>query len=167
MLSNVDEMHHAPATILEKSMSLLFAMTTCHSVKNLNGELIGDPLDLKMFEFTQWTLEEGGLGARTASASESAQDGSSGNGIVSTVVRPPGGKQFNLDDMIAKHNSSSAASDNNESVSSSRMEEVHVECPSYIHYQWRISYLPLPLSIFLMFSMQLGRLLGTGNYPVL
>ncbi|KAF9123796.1 hypothetical protein BGW39_008689 [Mortierella sp. 14UC] len=110
MLSNVDEMHHAPATILERSMSLLFAMTTCHSVKSLNGELIGDPLDLKMFEFTQWTLEEGGLGARTASVSESAvQNGSSGNGgIVSTVVRPPGGKQFNLDDMIAKHNNNSS-----------------------------------------------------------
>ncbi|KAF9913042.1 hypothetical protein EC991_005910 [Linnemannia zychae] len=110
MLSNVDEMHHAPATILERCMSLLFAMTTCHSVKSLNGELIGDPLDLKMFEFTQWTLEEGGLGARTASVSEStAQNGSSGNGgIVSTVVRPPGGKQFNLDDMIAKHNNNSS-----------------------------------------------------------
>ncbi|KAF9147252.1 hypothetical protein BG015_011143 [Linnemannia schmuckeri] len=114
MLSNVDEMHHAPASVLEKSMALLFAMTTCHSVKSLNGELIGDPLDLKMFEFTQWTLEEGGLGARTASVSESAQSGSGGNGIVSTVVRPPGGKQFNLDDMIAKHNNTSQISDANE-----------------------------------------------------
>ncbi|KAG0284884.1 hypothetical protein BGZ96_010787 [Linnemannia gamsii] len=104
MMSDVDEMHHAPTTTLEKCMALLFAMTTCHSVKSLNGELIGDPLDLKMFEFTQWTLEEGGLGARTASVSDSAQGGSGGNGIVSTVVRPPGGKQFNLDDMIAKHN---------------------------------------------------------------
>ncbi|KAG0374958.1 hypothetical protein BGX24_009717 [Mortierella sp. AD032] len=112
MLNNVDEIHHAPATILEKTMSLLFAMTTCHSVKSLNGELIGDPLDLKMFEFTQWTLEEGGLGARTASVSESAQNGSSGNGgIVSTVVRPPGGKQFNLDDIIAKHNNGSHISE--------------------------------------------------------
>ncbi|KAF9125309.1 hypothetical protein BGX30_000523 [Mortierella sp. GBA39] len=115
MLNNVDEMHQAPTSVLEKSMALLFAMTTCHSVKSLNGELIGDPLDLKMFEFTQWTLEEGGLGARTASVSESAQGGSGGNGIVSTVVRPPGGKQFNLDDMIAKHNNTSQFSDSNES----------------------------------------------------
>jgi cation-transporting ATPase 13A3/4/5 len=117
MLNSVDELHHAPTTILEKSMPLLFAMTTCHSVKSLNGELIGDPLDLKMFEFTQWTLEEGGLGARTASISESAQNGSSGNGgIVSTIVRPPGGKQFSLDDMIANHNNGSQIAESGEGV---------------------------------------------------
>ncbi|KAF9921400.1 hypothetical protein FBU30_008602 [Linnemannia zychae] len=110
MLTNVDEMQHAPVTIMEKCMSLLFAMTTCHSVKSLNGELIGDPLDLKMFEFTQWTLEEGGLGARIASVSESAQNGPNNTGIVSTIVRPPGGKQFNLEEMIAKHNNNSSHS---------------------------------------------------------
>ncbi|KAK3814383.1 MAG: hypothetical protein J3Q66DRAFT_346355 [Benniella sp.] len=106
MLSNIEEMQNAPKTVLEKSTPLLYAMTTCHSVKSVNGELIGDPLDLKMFEFTHWILEEGGLGARTASVSESQNDrkGDPG-GVVSTVVRPPGGKQFNLDDMIATHDS--------------------------------------------------------------
>ncbi|KAG0049967.1 hypothetical protein BGZ83_005235 [Gryganskiella cystojenkinii] len=105
MLKHVEEMQSAPSTIMEKSMPLLFAMTTCHSVKSLNGELIGDPLDLKMFEFTQWVLEEGGLGSRTGTVTESAHGNNSKNGVnggvVSTVVRPPGGKQFNLDDMIA------------------------------------------------------------------
>lgn len=107
MLNSVEEMQNAPKSMLEKSMPLLFAMTTCHSVKSLSGELIGDPLDLKMFEFTQWILEEGGLGARTATVSESAKDNGRGDsgGIVSTVVRPPGGKQFNLEDMIANNNS--------------------------------------------------------------
>ncbi|KAG0038258.1 hypothetical protein BGZ82_000702 [Podila clonocystis] len=104
MFNSVDEMQKAHKTLLERCVPLLFAMTTCHSVKSLNGELIGDPLDLKMFEFTQWILEEGGLGARTATVTESVQsNGKGAGGIVSTVVRPPGGKQFDLDDVIAGH----------------------------------------------------------------
>jgi len=35
-------------------------MTTCHSLKLVSDEIIGDPLDAKMFEFTGWTFEESG-----------------------------------------------------------------------------------------------------------
>jgi len=35
-------------------------MATCHSLKLVSHEIIGDPLDAKMFEFTGWTFEEGG-----------------------------------------------------------------------------------------------------------
>ncbi|KAG0329471.1 hypothetical protein BGZ99_001857 [Dissophora globulifera] len=114
MMDNADKMQRAAPSILEKSTPLLYAMTTCHSVKAVNGELIGDPLDLKMFEFTQWVLDEGGLGARIASVSESSQDGGNGSmgGVVSTVVRPPGGKQFSLEDMIAHQTSSNSVENN-------------------------------------------------------
>lgn len=37
---------------------LLYGMVTCHSITRMNGELKGDPLDLKMFESTGWVLEE-------------------------------------------------------------------------------------------------------------
>ncbi|XP_050686747.1 polyamine-transporting ATPase 13A3-like isoform X4 [Eriocheir sinensis] len=40
---------------------LLFAMATCHSITIINLEKVGDPLDLKMFESTGWTLDEPGL----------------------------------------------------------------------------------------------------------
>ena len=30
------------------------AMATCHSLKSIHGQLVGDPMDLKMFEFTHW-----------------------------------------------------------------------------------------------------------------
>lgn len=33
-------------------------MATCHSLTIIDGELSGDPLDLKMFESTGWILEE-------------------------------------------------------------------------------------------------------------
>ncbi|GAB6027041.1 hypothetical protein CHUAL_013769 [Chamberlinius hualienensis] len=38
--------------------SLLSAMATCHSLSMINGQLIGDPLDLKTFESTQWVQFE-------------------------------------------------------------------------------------------------------------
>ncbi|XP_057320538.1 polyamine-transporting ATPase 13A3-like isoform X2 [Microplitis mediator] len=36
---------------------LLFGMVTCHEISIINGSLVGDPLDLKMFDSTGWTLE--------------------------------------------------------------------------------------------------------------
>ena len=32
----------------------LYTMTTCHSLAFINGELKGDPMDMKMFEATGW-----------------------------------------------------------------------------------------------------------------
>ena len=36
----------------------LEGLATCHSITYVNGELIGDPLDVKMFQATDWVLEE-------------------------------------------------------------------------------------------------------------
>jgi cation-transporting ATPase 13A3/4/5 len=33
-------------------------MASCHSITYVSGVLIGDPLDVKMFQATNWTLEE-------------------------------------------------------------------------------------------------------------
>jgi hypothetical protein len=33
-------------------------MASCHSITYVDDDLIGDPLDVKMFEATNWTLEE-------------------------------------------------------------------------------------------------------------
>lgn len=37
---------------------LLGCLTTCHSLRNIDNELLGDPLDVKMFEFTRWNYKE-------------------------------------------------------------------------------------------------------------
>ncbi|CAG8505217.1 11733_t:CDS:10, partial [Scutellospora calospora] len=87
---------------------ILCAMTTCHSLKSVNGELIGDPLDLKMFDFTKWILEESGQGvsSNTLGLSGSTSSGrpnspTNGNGgIVPTVVRPPNSRQFDLAEVL-------------------------------------------------------------------
>ncbi|XP_026733922.1 probable cation-transporting ATPase 13A3 [Trichoplusia ni] len=44
--------------LLNELHPLKLAMASCHSLTLLDGELAGDPLDLKMFESTGWVLEE-------------------------------------------------------------------------------------------------------------
>lgn len=45
--------------INDRMRSAFVAMlTTCHSLRSINNELVGDPLDLKMFEYTGWMLDE-------------------------------------------------------------------------------------------------------------
>lgn len=39
---------------------LLHALSCCHSLNLLHGNLIGDPLEIKMFEATRWTLVDAG-----------------------------------------------------------------------------------------------------------
>lgn len=47
-------------------------LATCHSLKKLSdGEMIGDPLDIKMFEFTEWEFEETNDGPRQTQISRS------------------------------------------------------------------------------------------------
>ncbi|XP_022117134.1 polyamine-transporting ATPase 13A3 [Pieris rapae] len=45
---------------LPTNSPLVQALASCHSLTSIQGQLKGDPLDLKMFEFTQWVLEEPG-----------------------------------------------------------------------------------------------------------
>ncbi|KAJ3600011.1 hypothetical protein NHX12_033963 [Muraenolepis orangiensis] len=53
-------------------------MATCHSLTKIEGQLSGDPLDLKMLEAISWTLEE-------STEEETALH----ERIMPTVVRPP------------------------------------------------------------------------------
>ena len=48
------------------SESMTFAMASCQAIKVIDSKTIGDPLDLKMFEFTKWALEEGIGGSESA-----------------------------------------------------------------------------------------------------
>ncbi|CAL9737371.1 vacuolar cation-transporting ATPase Ypk9p [Monosporozyma servazzii] len=41
-----------------KCKNLLMSILTCHSLRVVDDELIGDPLDYKMFEFTGWSYNE-------------------------------------------------------------------------------------------------------------
>jgi cation-transporting P-type ATPase 13A2 len=60
----------------------LYTMATCHSLRSVDGELVGDPLDLKMFEFTHWTFEEGNQGS---GAGDEEDQGT----LQPSIARPP------------------------------------------------------------------------------
>ena len=69
--------------------AILYTMATCHSLRSVEGELLGDPLDVKMFEFTEWTLEE------LAQNSNSDDDPISPS--PSSIARPPTGLSLRLE----------------------------------------------------------------------
>ncbi|EWG83360.1 hypothetical protein R008_O13306 [Saccharomyces cerevisiae R008] len=41
-----------------KSRNFFMSLLTCHSLRSVDGNLLGDPLDFKMFQFTGWSFEE-------------------------------------------------------------------------------------------------------------
>ncbi len=60
---------------------------------------MGDPLDVKMFEFTRWTLEEGQSGLPPRKG-DSHRIGDRPTALVQTVVRPQGSASFRLEDAL-------------------------------------------------------------------
>ncbi|KAL7752505.1 hypothetical protein RI367_002039 [Sorochytrium milnesiophthora] len=80
----------AATSAANTTVPLSRALATCHGLKMVNGECVGDPLELKMFEWTGWELEESGPGTGDTLGSSDAQHAN----IVPTCVRPPAGSLF-------------------------------------------------------------------------
>ncbi len=59
------------------SSSVSTCLAACHSLTLVEGRLAGDPLDVKMFEATGWSLHEEG------------EDNSKFDALMPTVVKPP------------------------------------------------------------------------------
>ncbi|KAF9066168.1 Ca-transporting ATPase [Rhodocollybia butyracea] len=93
----LDDIHDLP--LGKDKASFLQALATCHSLKMVDGDVVGDPLDVKMFEFTKWTLEEGTVG-RTGVIKAKSGATVEQTALVQTVVRPPGSAQFKLEDAL-------------------------------------------------------------------
>ena len=45
-------------TTLPLDSSIVHCMACCHSLIHLNGELTGNPLDVKLFEAIEWDMKE-------------------------------------------------------------------------------------------------------------
>lgn len=88
---------------------LLYALATCHSLKRIDADVVGDPLDIEMFNFTGWILEEGRAG-KPAPPPAPVVDGEQPvvkapskqverpQTLVQTVVRPPSSEAFRVED---------------------------------------------------------------------
>ena len=95
----IEDIHDLPASSPTGSANLLQALATCHMLQLVNGEVMGDPLDVKMFNFTQWTIEEGHV-AGTGVIKDKASGARSSTALVQTIVRPPGSASFRLEDAL-------------------------------------------------------------------
>ena len=72
------------------NMSLFNTMATCHSLRLVDDELIGDPLDLKMFEFTDWVFKEGEGGNTNTGITQDPRNAENGpsSGLSPSIVHP-------------------------------------------------------------------------------
>jgi cation-transporting ATPase 13A2 len=95
------------ASAADSKTPLLHALATCHALKLVDGELLGDPLDLRMFEFTKWDLEEGKETSKPSAAAKKPVRKTKPDRVperpaqlVQSIVRPPGGQSFQLEDAL-------------------------------------------------------------------
>lgn len=70
--------------------TILYTMATCHSLRKIDDELVGDPLDVKMFDFTGWSYEEG--------EGSGNNDDDPEQKLSPSVARPPPGREYDPDD---------------------------------------------------------------------
>ena len=87
-----------PTVDYNANKAILYTMATCHSLRIVEEEFVGDPLDLKMFEFTGWQFEEG---SERPAQGEEEEDKS----LTPSVARPPPGMEFDLDEEEGAPNS--------------------------------------------------------------
>ncbi|RYC55597.1 hypothetical protein CHU98_g10610 [Xylaria longipes] len=80
-----------PGDKYDINRAALFTMATCHSLRSVDGELVGDPLDLKMFEFTGWLFEEGVQGGGD-------QEDDEHGGLSPSIARPPPAPLYDTDE---------------------------------------------------------------------
>ncbi|KZT40553.1 hypothetical protein SISSUDRAFT_1044071 [Sistotremastrum suecicum HHB10207 ss-3] len=92
----ISDVHDLPLS--NQKESFLYALATCHSLKIVDGEIIGDPLDVRMFDFTGWMLEEGTVGGAAIKKMKPGAERPAG--LVLTVVRPPGSARFRVEDAL-------------------------------------------------------------------
>ncbi|KAI0028394.1 P-type ATPase [Vararia minispora EC-137] len=95
----LDDVHDIP--LGRDKAAFLYALATCHQLKVVDGDVIGDPLDVKMFQFTKWAIEEGSIaGIGRIKERKTGEEGARSAALVQTIVRPPGSAQFRVEDAL-------------------------------------------------------------------
>ena len=97
----LDNVHDLPGPMGREKAAFLYALATCHQLKVVDGEVIGDPLDVKMFQFSKWLIEEGQVAGTAMIRGRRPGDGEARPAaLVQTIVRPPGSAQFKIEDAL-------------------------------------------------------------------
>jgi cation-transporting ATPase 13A3/4/5 len=97
----LDNVYDLPGPVGREKAVFLYALATCHQLKIVDGEVIGDPLDVKMFQFTKWLIEEGQVAGTGMIRGRRPGDAEARPAaLVQTIVRPPGSAQFKVEDAL-------------------------------------------------------------------
>ena len=97
----LDNVYDLPGPVGREKAAFLYALATCHQLKVVDGEVIGDPLDVKMFQFSKWLIEEGQVAGTAMIRGRRSGDGEARPAaLVQTIVRPPGSAQFKIEDAL-------------------------------------------------------------------
>ena len=86
-----------PTINYQVNKNMLYTMATCHSLRLVDDELIGDPLDLKMFQFTGWAFDETNTKTDHFDVDRHQQ-------VVPAIARPPVGMEYDIEDTANNEN---------------------------------------------------------------
>jgi cation-transporting P-type ATPase 13A2 len=94
----LEDVRDLPAPPEKERARFLHALATCHSLRMVDGAPIGDPLDVKMFTFTRWILDEDAVTGTGIIKDRATGDRPAA--LVQTVVRPPESGRFRVEDAL-------------------------------------------------------------------
>ncbi|KAM0324203.1 hypothetical protein ACHAQA_008397 [Verticillium albo-atrum] len=91
IMGDVSALYKAINADLKSSFAAaLFTMATCHSLRVVDEQLVGDPLELRMVEFSGWSFDEG---KQSSTEPDEDEQGS----LSPSVARPPTEYKQHLD----------------------------------------------------------------------
>ncbi|KAL8633948.1 hypothetical protein Q9189_000193 [Teloschistes chrysophthalmus] len=86
-----------PTVDYDVHKAILYTMASCHSLRTVENNLVGDPLDMKMFGFTDWSFEEGTHDPFSVQTGDMKTKDCS-------IAKPPAGSEFDLDEAAGSNN---------------------------------------------------------------
>ncbi|KAJ2334908.1 hypothetical protein GGI00_001629, partial [Coemansia sp. RSA 2681] len=93
MQSTIEQVVESGGSVSIPGLTVTHALATCHSLRLVDGVPVGDPLEVKMLEFTGWQMEENDVAYNQAAQDKDSDSDSSSIGLLSsqfpTVMRPP------------------------------------------------------------------------------
>ncbi|KAJ5070977.1 cation-transporting atpase [Anaeramoeba ignava] len=97
------EQTHIDSTFSNVPSKMLHVMACCHSLSRVDGEIIGDPLEIQMFQFTGWEFQE-----------IQSDENTGFDTLISTIVYPPKDseeKEANSEDVDSEQKSEQNSDD--------------------------------------------------------
>ncbi|KAH7816798.1 putative P-type ATPase (P-ATPase) Superfamily Protein [Monocercomonoides exilis] len=108
-------------TALRHHDDLVTGLACCHSVATVDGVNVGDPLDVKMFEYTEWAMKEKADTYLPSKTDEDEEEEQNGNNTIDKVCASSASESSSL----KKPSETLSGSDSSASASSSSSSSIN------------------------------------------